>query len=130
MLCSVLKLVASYPQQHLLVRQHQSHPKPTGLHSKNLPGHFSDALFCPSTSQIFDIAPYGVPYALWGFIFVVAVQRFLLPGNSSRYAKDLLLAVRVLPNSPAVKKRLQDSGLLQQHGFTIQGLWRKNTFIR
>ncbi|EFJ39565.1 hypothetical protein VOLCADRAFT_100805 [Volvox carteri f. nagariensis] len=24
--------------------------------------------------RIFDIAPYGVPYALWGFIFIVATQ--------------------------------------------------------
>lgn len=30
---------------------------------------YADAKF-----KIFDIAPYGVPYALWGFIFIVVVQ--------------------------------------------------------
>lgn len=24
--------------------------------------------------EIFDIAPYGVPYALWGFIFILLTQ--------------------------------------------------------
>ncbi len=24
--------------------------------------------------QIFDIAPYGVPYALWGFVFLLLTQ--------------------------------------------------------
>ena len=24
--------------------------------------------------KIFDIAPYGVPYAIWGFLFVVFMQ--------------------------------------------------------
>ncbi|PNH12358.1 putative sodium/sulfate cotransporter 3, partial [Tetrabaena socialis] len=74
--------------------------------------------------KMFDIAPYGVPYALWGFIFIVLTQRFLLPGNSSRYAKDLLLAVRVLSNSPVVKKSIKDSGLRKQSGFTITALYR------
>ncbi|PNH03965.1 putative sodium/sulfate cotransporter 3 [Tetrabaena socialis] len=80
--------------------------------------------------KMFDIAPYGVPYALWGFIFVVITQRFLLPGNSSRYAKDLLLAVRVLPNSPVVKKKLKDSGLRNQTGFAITALYRDGLLIK
>ncbi|KXZ43506.1 hypothetical protein GPECTOR_88g449 [Gonium pectorale] len=74
--------------------------------------------------KIFDIAPYGVPYALWGFIFIVVTQRFLLPGNSSRYAKDLLLAVRVLPNSSVAKKKLKETGLLHQSGLTVSGIYR------
>ncbi|KXZ47562.1 hypothetical protein GPECTOR_34g721 [Gonium pectorale] len=78
---------------------------------------------------IFDIAPYGVPYALWGFIFIVTVQRFLLPGNSSRYAKDLLLAVRVLPTSVVAKRKLKDSGLMQQSGFSVCGIWRQNKYM-
>ncbi|KAG2451461.1 hypothetical protein HYH02_004059 [Chlamydomonas schloesseri] len=86
---------------------------------------FADAKF-----QIFDIAPYGVPYALWGFVYILLTQGFLLPGNSSRYAKDLLLAVRVLPSSSVVKKKLKDSGLLQQNGFSISAIYRNGQFIR
>ena len=37
--------------------------------------------------QIFDVAPYGVPYAIWGFLFVLLTQKFLLPGNSSKFAQ-------------------------------------------
>ncbi|GIL78280.1 hypothetical protein Vretifemale_7730, partial [Volvox reticuliferus] len=85
---------------------------------------YADAKF-----KIFDIAPYGVPYALWGFIFIVATQRFLLPGNSSRYAKDLLLALRVLPTAAIAKKKLKDTGLLHQIGFSIAGIYRKSSFI-
>ncbi|KAG2495414.1 hypothetical protein HYH03_006361 [Edaphochlamys debaryana] len=77
---------------------------------------------------MFDIAPYGVPYALWGFVFVVIMQRFVLPGNSSRYAKDLLLALRVLPNSPAVGKKLRDSGIRNSTGFTLAALSRNGVF--
>ncbi|PNW74959.1 hypothetical protein CHLRE_12g502600v5 [Chlamydomonas reinhardtii] len=80
--------------------------------------------------QIFDIAPYGVPYALWGFVFILLAQGFLLPGNSSRYAKDLLLAVRVLPSSSVVKKKLKDSGLLQQNGFDVTAIYRNGQLIK
>ncbi len=76
--------------------------------------------------QIFDIAPYGVPYALWGFLFVVLTQSFLLPGNSSKYSKDLLFAVRVLPNSPVVNRRLIDTKLKTQTGFHVVALLRCN----
>ncbi|KXZ47579.1 hypothetical protein GPECTOR_34g738 [Gonium pectorale] len=78
---------------------------------------------------VLDNAPYGVPYALWGFIFIVTVQRFLLPGNSSRYAKDLLLAVRVLPTSVVAKRKLKESGLMQQSGFSVCGIWRQNKYM-
>ena len=57
-------------------------------------------------------------------------QRFLLPGNSSRYAKDLLLGVRVLPTSPLVRKKLRDSGLRNQTGFAVSGIWRDKAFHR
>ncbi|KAG2495059.1 hypothetical protein HYH03_006670 [Edaphochlamys debaryana] len=77
---------------------------------------------------MFDISPYGIPYALWGFCFLLLVQRFLLPGNSSRYAKDLLLAVRVLPNSPLVKKKMQESGLRKQQGFSVVAISRGGGF--
>ena len=57
-------------------------------------------------------------------------QRFLLPGNSSRYAKDLLLAVRVLPTSPLVKKKLKESGLRNQAGFSLTAIWRNDKLSR
>ncbi|KAG2448929.1 hypothetical protein HYH02_006277 [Chlamydomonas schloesseri] len=79
--------------------------------------------------QIFDIAPYGVPYALWGFVYILLTQGFLLPGNSSRYAKDLLIAVRVLPASSISKKKLKDSGLLQQAGFIVKGIYRDGKYV-
>ena len=44
---------------------------------------------------IFDIAPYGVPYAIWGFLYMILTQSFLLPGNSSKHAKDLQTALKV-----------------------------------
>ncbi|GLC48755.1 putative sodium/sulfate cotransporter 3 [Pleodorina starrii] len=79
---------------------------------------------------MFDIAAYGVPYALWGAVFIIFTQRFLLPGNSSRYAKDLLLAVRVLPTSPLVRKKLRDSGLKNQTGFAISAVGRGKNLNR
>ncbi|GIL57892.1 hypothetical protein Vafri_13129 [Volvox africanus] len=74
---------------------------------------------------MFDIAAYGVPYALWGAVFIILTQRFLLPGNSSRYAKDLLLALRVLHTSPVVRQKLRDCPGLRPHtGFSISFIWR------
>jgi di/tricarboxylate transporter len=78
--------------------------------------------------QIFDIAPFGVPYALWGYLFVVLTQSFLLPDNSSKWSKDLLFALRVLPNSPVVNRRLIDTKLKTQTGFVVHGLFRGKTF--
>ena len=54
-------------------------------------------------------------------------QRFLLPGNSSRYAKDLLLALRVLPGSGVNKKRLAESGLLKLSGTHLVVIGRKGS---
>ena len=72
---------------------------------------------------------HAVPYALWGFVFILLTQAFLLPGNSSRYAKDLLIAVRVLPSSSVAKKKLKDSGLLQQSGFSVSGIYRDGKYL-
>ncbi len=79
--------------------------------------------------KIFDIAPYGVPYALWGFIFVVTTQSFLLPGNSSKFSADLLLATRVLATSGLVKKSLIKSGLLNLHAVVLEAISRRGTLV-
>lgn len=78
-----------------------------------------------ATFAIFDIAPYGIPYAIWGFMFVLVTQRWLLPGNSSRFHKDLLLALRVGPASPSKGRSILDSGLRGMQGLTIIGIVSK-----
>ena len=86
----------------------------------------------PAAAQfrIFDIAPYGIPYAIWGFIFVIFMERFLLPGNSSRFATDLLLALRVGSRSPVVGRSLEESGLRNSYGLKIAGLFRKGIWFK
>ncbi len=38
--------------------------------------------------------------------------------------------MRVLPNSPVVRKKLVESGLRKHTGFAIVAIWRNNTFIK
>ena len=109
----------------VLLRLHSNRIHPIGCALNPMQNKEDEAKF-----GMFDIAPYGVPYALMGFVFIILTQRFLLPGNSSRYAKDLLIAVRVLPSSPVVKKKLKDSGLRTQTGFSLAGLWRGGAMTR
>ena len=80
--------------------------------------------------KIFDIAPYGVPYAIWGFLFVLLTQRWLLPGNVSRFCKDLRLALRVGPRSHVHGRTLVDAGLRSLHGATVVGILRKGVWFR
>lgn len=88
----------------------------------------------PANAQfkIFDIAPYGIPYAIWGFLFVIFMQRFLLPGDSSRFATDLLLALRVGSNFPGRGLPLIKGGLHNLYGVEIvaivhDGVWIKHS---
>jgi hypothetical protein len=74
---------------------------------------------------IFDIAPYGIPYAIWGFLFMCLTQSFLLPGNSGQLAKDLLTALKVTKKSMVNGKRLIDSGLLDMIGTNLVGYARE-----
>ena len=80
--------------------------------------------------KIFDIAPYGVPYAIWGFLFVIIMQRWLLPRDTSRFATDLLFALRVGPFFPGRGKNLVDAGLHNLYGLTIQGVSRKGIWAK
>lgn len=80
--------------------------------------------------NIFGIAPWGIPYAIWGWIFMCLTQRWLLPGNTSKFEKDLLIALSVLPKSPAIKKSILDSGLRHQQGVTLSVVMRKGALIR
>ncbi len=60
---------------------------------------------------------------------MILTQRWLLPGNASKYARNLLLALRPQPNSPIIGQSIADAGLtrvldtplvavLSKHGFT------------
>ena len=80
--------------------------------------------------KIFDIAPYGVPYAIWGFLFVIFMQKWLLPGNSSRFATDLLFALRVGSSFPGRGRNLVEAGLHSLYGITIQGVVRKGVWTK
>ena len=86
----------------------------------------------PANAQfrIFDIAPYGIPYAIWGFLFVVFMERWLLPGNSSRYETDLLLAIKVSSKSPVLGQTLDASGLRSAYGLKIAGIFRNKIWIK
>jgi len=78
--------------------------------------------------QIFDIAPYGIPYAIWGFLFIALTQKWLLPGNSSRYSKDLLIPTKVLHNATVAGKSIIDSGLKSIFGAQVVGISRKGVY--
>lgn len=56
------------------------------------------------------------------------MQKYLLPGNSSRFASDLLLALRVGPLFPGRGRNLVDAGLRNLYGITIQGIVRKGVW--
>lgn len=79
---------------------------------------------------IFDIAPYGVPYAIWGFLFIVLTQAWLLPGNSSKFARDLLMAIRAHDDSTVIGKSLLKSGLLEMTGVSVVGYTRNGTYFK
>jgi hypothetical protein len=61
------------------------------------------------TFNIFAIAPYGVPYAIWGFLFIIFTQRWLLPGHTGNVSKNLLLGARVPAISPLIGKEIINS---------------------
>ena len=85
----------------------------------------------PANAQlrIFDIAPYGIPYAIWGFLFVIFMERYLLPGNSSRFETNLLLALQVGSKSPVVGQSLEASGLRKAYALKIAGIVRNKVWM-
>lgn len=75
-----------------------------GLQSKRYAGT-PDASF-----NFFDITPYGLPYGVWGFVYVLLIGVYLLPKDTgSRPKEDLLLAAEVAPNATQVGFRLEFS---------------------
>jgi di/tricarboxylate transporter len=69
----------------------------SGLQAKRYAGT-SDETF-----SFFDITPYGLPYGVWGFVYVLIFSRWLLPSDTgSRPREDLLLAAEVGTDSQAV----------------------------
>jgi hypothetical protein len=58
------------------------------------------------------------------------VQRWLLPGNTSRYAKNILLALRANSTSPVVGGTLVDAGLNKLNGARVVGHKRRGVFFR
>ena len=58
------------------------------------------------------------------------VQRFLLPGNSSRFASDLLFALRIGPSFPGRGRNIVEAGLHKLYGITIQGIVRKGVWTK
>jgi hypothetical protein len=55
-------------------------------------------------------------------------QRWLLPGNSSKYAKDLLMALRVTKSSTILGKTVGNSGLKKMHGAKLVGYQRNGVW--
>ncbi|GBF94386.1 sodium sulfate co-transporter [Raphidocelis subcapitata] len=84
-----------------------------GLQSKRYTG--ADGQF-----NFFDITPYGLPYGVWGFAYVLLIGIFLLPKDTgSRPKEDLLLAARVEADSLVDGKSLESSGLLLLSGVRL-----------
>ena len=77
----------------------------SGLQSKRYAGTPAESF------NFFDITPYGVPYGVWGFLYVVIFSRWLLPKDTgSRPREDLLLAAEVTPESQHVSVGVDRSG--------------------
>ncbi|KIZ06533.1 hypothetical protein MNEG_1421 [Monoraphidium neglectum] len=66
--------------------------------------------------QFFTITPYGVPYAIWGFAYIVLFS-FLLPGHEGSGHTDLTSELLVTDKSGKVASSTLDaSGLLDKVG--------------
>lgn len=62
----------------------------------------------------FDITPYGIPYAVFGLLYLWFASGRLLPGarqNARRAAGAPIFALRLLPGSPAANKTVRAAGL-------------------
>eukprot|EP00878_Enallax_costatus_P032253 GHUV01035400.1.p1 GENE.GHUV01035400.1~~GHUV01035400.1.p1 ORF type:complete len:247 (-),score=37.48 GHUV01035400.1:590-1330(-) len=69
----------------------------SGMQARRYPGT-PDANF-----NFFDITPYGLPYGVWGFVYVLLIGIYLLPKDTgSRPREDLLLAAEVGPKAVQV----------------------------
>lgn len=57
------------------------------------------------------------------------VQGFLLPGNTSRHGRNLLMGLRILLSSLLPGKTIESSGLAKAHGCSVIGVGRSGEFI-
>lgn len=53
-----------------------------------------------------------------------STERWLLPGNASKFEKDLLAALHVLPSSAVKGKRVIDSGL-RDNGLRVEAILQR-----
>lgn len=60
---------------------------------------------------MFDITPYGIVYAIGGFLYTVIASHWLLPADDTKRHSDLLLVARVPPQSPVVNNTVREAGL-------------------
>lgn len=61
--------------------------------------------------SFFDITPYGIIYAIFGFIYTVLASLFFLPNDDTTKHSDLLFVARVPPLSPVVGRTIKEAGL-------------------
>lgn len=65
-----------------------------------------------ATFGFFDITPYGISYACFGFIYIVIAARWLLPGGSSSSTpQGILMAMRITTSSKLHQKTVVEGGL-------------------
>ena len=74
-----------------VVRAGMSCVVPTPAHAPPSP--------CPTLSHALK-PPAGIPYAIWGFLFVICTQGFLLPKDDSKFENNLTFTMRVNYGSP------------------------------
>lgn len=79
---------------------------------------------------LFDLAIYGVPNAMIGMAYMLALAPFLLPygkTQASTDVDDLLLGARVMPWSPAAGRTYKRSGLGNSGGIFLANVRRAAT---
>lgn len=60
---------------------------------------------------MFDITPYGIPYAIGGFLYTVVASHWLLPADETKRHSDLLLVARVPAHSPVANNTVREADL-------------------
>lgn len=79
---------------------------------------------------IFDIAPYGIAYAAWGFAFMVMFSSTLLKGTSSNTPKEELLVRLVVPKGSGVAgQSVRVAGLRSLDGLFLVSVTRRDETI-
>jgi di/tricarboxylate transporter len=83
----------------------------------------------PRGLGMFDIAWVGVPCALAGIVFIVAVSRYLLPNRQTAMAsvadpREYTIEMLVEPGSPLVGKSIEQAGLRHLAGLYLAEIYR------